>query len=191
MVCPAVSVRLGIYNIPCHLSKRVGHRVPVVGFLLVTGLNKIYDYVLALKTALDADGASNLHSNSNCFAKYPFNKKANTYNYHSTAADVEEALESISVCKLLLKIIVSNYMEFSVECLLHMDAFYAWGVSKTKLRWLRYVGGGGEEGVLMGHSTYEIDMRQWNVGMLQALGYQLIKWIFYSWLFIVLGELLG
>ena len=32
--CTAVSVRLGIYK-SGHLSERVGHRAPVVGFLLV------------------------------------------------------------------------------------------------------------------------------------------------------------
>ena len=39
LASPGVSVRLGIYKIPCHLSKRVGHRVPVVGFLLVSFIN--------------------------------------------------------------------------------------------------------------------------------------------------------
>ena len=33
--------------------------------IMITGLNKLYDYVLALKMALDADRALNLHSNSN------------------------------------------------------------------------------------------------------------------------------
>ena len=31
-----VSVTIGIYKIPCHLSKRVGNHVPVVDFLLVS-----------------------------------------------------------------------------------------------------------------------------------------------------------
>ena len=51
---------LYFYVIPCHLSKRVEYCVPVVGFLLVmvtTRLNKLYDYVLALKMALDTERA--------------------------------------------------------------------------------------------------------------------------------------
>ena len=32
--------------------------------IIITGLNKLYDYVLAVKMALDADRECNLHSNS-------------------------------------------------------------------------------------------------------------------------------
>ena len=45
---------------PCHLLKRVEHRVPVVGFLLVhrviiiTGLNKLYDGMFSLDAGLDS-----------------------------------------------------------------------------------------------------------------------------------------
>ena len=40
LVCTAVSMRrLGIYKIPCHLSKREGDCLPVVGFLLISFIN--------------------------------------------------------------------------------------------------------------------------------------------------------
>ena len=40
LVCTAVSMRrLGIDKIPCHLSKREGDCLPVVGFLLISFIN--------------------------------------------------------------------------------------------------------------------------------------------------------